>query len=176
MCLYNRKGGSVVKSFETVYQTHRVAIYHTAVSFLHDPSAAEDVMHDVFLTYYEHLQTESPIRNLRAWLLTVTRNRCRNILRTVSREQPEDDPSTPDAADLSPPLHERGEIEQLLTCLTDEEKLVFSLHCLDGYTYRELSVGLDMPIGTIQTRCHTARKKLKQAIKNTDFLSKGGNP
>ena len=54
----------------------------------------------------------------------------------------------------------------MLSHLTEDEKLVFSLHYLDGYTYRELATGLEIPIGTVQTRCHTARKKLKKALKD----------
>lgn len=171
LCVSIVEGGTVVKTtraqFEAVYQAHRVAIYHTALSFLRDPSSAEDVMHDVFLTYYEHLQNGTPIHNLRAWLLTVTRNRCRNALRSGGREISEENPPTPCLEDPTVRLQEQDAVDRLLSCLTEDERLVFSLHYLDGYTYRELSEGLEIPIGTIQTRCHMARKKLKRALKTT---------
>lgn len=163
------------QQFETVYREHCTAVYHTALSFLRNPATAEDVMHDVFLTYYEQLEKDIPIRSLRAWLLTVTRNRCRNILRTSNRECPEENLPETEAEDPTQHLHEYDTIRQLLSCLTQDEKLAFSLHYLDGYTYRELSVGLDIPIGTLQTRCHAARKKLQQALKNTDTVRKEEN-
>ncbi len=37
--------------FETVYQKHRTAIFHTALSFVRDPAIAEDITHDVFLSF-----------------------------------------------------------------------------------------------------------------------------
>ena len=41
---------------------------------------------------------------------------------------------------------------------------MFCLHCLDGYGYRELAEGLELPIGTVQTRVRTARRRLKELL------------
>ena len=153
-----------MNSPEKVYREHRTAVYHTALSFLRDAAIAEDVMQDVFLTYCEQLKSGGRIRNLRAWLLTVMRNLCRNVLRDRHEYPEENLPEVP-MEDPASRLHEQDVVDRLLSHLSENEKLAFSLHFLDGYTYREIAVGLDLPIGTVQTRCRTARKKLKAALK-----------
>ena len=55
-------------------------------------------------------------------------------------------------------------VKELLGSLPPDERLVFCLHCLDGYGYRELAEGLELPIGTIKTRVHAARRRLKALL------------
>ena len=52
--------------------------------------------------------------------------------------------------------------------LSDEERQAFALHHLDGFRYREIAAGLEVPVGTVQSRCRAARKKLKEALANEE--------
>lgn len=79
------------RQLEVVYTTQRAAVYHAALSFLKNTAAAEDVMQDVFLAYYHSLCEGKPVRHVRAWLLTVTRRRCLNLLRDSHPEELTDD-------------------------------------------------------------------------------------
>lgn len=150
------------RQLEAVYTAQRAAVYHTALSFLKNAAAAEDVMQDVFLAYYQVLCDKTPVRHVRAWLLTVTRRKCLNLLRDSHPEE-----STDDLTALTAPLEDPSErlaIRQALAALSEDERLAFSLHYIDGYKYREIAAGLDWPIGTVQTRCRTARRKLRAAL------------
>ena len=151
---------------DTVYNTYRAAVYHTALAFTKSPSLAEDVLQDVFLSYYREIQ-ENTIRHVRAWLLTATRNRCYNVLRDNQRECLTEEVNV-EINDPTRAIEEDDVVERALSVLTAAEKLVFSLHYLDGYTYKEIAAGLDIPMGTVQTRCHTARKKLRRAVRQTE--------
>ena len=124
------------------------------------------MLQDVFLTVYRTLTQEAPIRNVRPWLLTITRNRCLNLLRDSRRELPQEEaPAAVSAGQMEDEVIGRILSHAVLSCVTEEEHRIFALHCLDGYTYREIAEGLDMPIGTVQTKCRTARKKLKAAVR-----------
>lgn len=150
------------RQLEQVYAAQRAAVYHTALSFVKNAATAEDVMQDVFLAYYNTLCEGKAVRHVRTWLLTVTRHRCLNVLRDGRPEELTDDLTelVAPVADLS----ERLAIRQALAMLGEEERLAFSLHYVDGYKYREIATGLDWPIGTVQTRCRTARRKLRTAL------------
>lgn len=153
------------KRLDKGYREQRTAVYHTALTLLKDATAAEDVMQEVFLAYYRELEQGREVRHLKAWLLTATRNRCYNTLRDGRREEPREE--LPAVAALSDPLtdvQQRDVVERALACLTDDERLAFSLHCLDGYTYRQIAEGLGVPMGTVQTRCRIACKKLRAAL------------
>ena len=76
-----------LRAWEKAYTEHRVAVYHTALSFIRDRDAAEDVCHEVFLALYGEWEKGGRIRHLRAWLLTATRNRCANLMRDRRREE-----------------------------------------------------------------------------------------
>ena len=153
------------KRLDKVYREQRTAVYHTALALLRDAASAEDVMQEVFMSYYRELEQGRDVRHLRAWLITATRNRCYNVLRDCRWEQPTEDIFV--AATQSDPLTEVQQldtVERVLSCLTEDERLAFSLHFLDGYTYRQIAEGLDVPMGTVQTRCRLARKKCRAAL------------
>lgn len=143
---------------QELYRRHRTAVYHLALSYLHDGAAAEDVLQDVFVSL---LESEQLPRHPRAWLLTATRHRCLNVLRDTRFET---------ACDTLPETAGDGGqedgvfVEQMLRLLSEEERRVFALHYLDGFRYREIARGLGMPVGTVQSRCHAARKKLREAL------------
>lgn len=150
-----------LKQFNKTYEEQRAAVYHTALILLKNASVAEDVLQEVFLTYYRTLERGQEVHHPRAWLLTCTRNLCYNELRDHQREQvTEDVISVALQEDPLVDIQEQDTVERVLSYLNDEEKLAFSLHYLDGYTYRQISQGLNIPIGTVQTRCRLARKKL----------------
>lgn len=147
---------------QELYRRHRTAVYHLAISYLHDTAAAEDILQDVFVAL---LESEQPLRHPRAWLLTATRHRCLNRLRDTRFETVCE--TLPETADNG----EQGDavfVEQLLCLLSEEERRAFTLHYLDGFRYREIAQGLGLPVGTVQSRCHTARKKLKKALAEED--------
>lgn len=153
------------KRLDKVYQEQRTAVYHTALALLRDAAAAEDVLQEVFLAYYRELEEGREVRHLRAWLLTATRNRYYNSLRDGWREEPmEILPTVTASSDPLTDVQQQDTVKRALACLTDDERLAFSLHYLDGYTYRQIAEGLDIPMGTLQTRCRLARKKLRAAL------------
>ena len=126
-----------LRAWEKAYTEHRVAVYHTALSFIRDRDAAEDVCHEVFLALYGEWEKGGRIRH---------------------REELTGDDGVWDI-----PAEDDDEllVKELLGRLPPDERLVFCLHCLDGYPYRELAEGLSLPIGTVQTRVRSARKRLK---------------
>ena len=150
------------RQLEQAYKEQRTAVYHLALAYMKNPAAAEDVMQEVFLSCYDLLRRGESIRNLRGWLLTATRNRCLNALRDGRPEELTDD-FTALIAPVSDPA-DRLALRQALEGLTPEERLAFTLHVIDGYKYREIAAGLDRPMGTVQTRCRTAKRKLRAAL------------
>ena len=121
-----------LRAWEKAYTEHRVAVYHTALSFIRDRDAAEDVCHEVFLALYGEWEKGGRIRHLRAWLLTATRNRCANLMRDRRREELTGDDGVWDI-----PAEDDDEllVKELLGRLPPDERLAFCLHCLDGYPY-----------------------------------------
>lgn len=64
----------------------------------------------------------------------------------------------------------RNDIEQAMYCLPEAVRLAFSKY-VDGYKYHEIADASNVPIGTVKTRIHTARRLLKQRLSEYDNSS-----
>ncbi len=160
---------NVQKITEEMYIRYAAAVYQTALTFTHQPSLAEDVLQEVFAAFYQQLGDEKHIRHPRAWLLTATRNRSLNLLRDRGREVSVEQLLDAEVQDPTEDIGQQDVVSVALSVLNEAERLVFSLHHLDGYTYKDIALGLEIPIGTVQTRCHTATQKLRKRVKELDI-------
>jgi len=54
--------------------------------------------------------------------------------------------------------------------LDDEERLLIKLRDIDGLSYNEISDIMEIPLGTVKSKLHYARKKLRQLIEEANFV------
>lgn len=156
--------GSGHEAFDALYEQFRTPVFHLALAIVKDPAAAEDVMQEAFIAAYTTL-AHGPIHHFRSWILKVTRNRALNLVRDQRFETPCELPTWVEpTGSQEDQVLDHLMLAKVLRSISQEEHLIFTLHCLDGYTYREIAAVLEMPIGTVQTRCHIAKKKLKAAL------------
>jgi RNA polymerase sigma-70 factor (ECF subfamily) len=71
--------------FDEAFTLHHRAVFRTARAIVHDAGLAEDVTQEVFLRFYNHQEDVPGEELLKAWLLRVTMNVARNVLRGQSR-------------------------------------------------------------------------------------------
>jgi RNA polymerase sigma-70 factor (ECF subfamily) len=75
-------------------------------------------------------------------------------------------PAAPDDAQDDAPWQDvdLGDVRRALDSLGSPFREVYSLHALDRLSYREISARLEIPIGTVGTRVHRARHKLRRIL------------
>jgi RNA polymerase sigma-70 factor (ECF subfamily) len=109
--------------------------------------------------------------NLKAWLFTIMRNIFINAKRKLSSKMTFVDP-TDNLFYLNSSKVEMNkgesnltmkEIEQMLGTLSDNIRTPFMMH-FQGFKYYEIADTLNLPLGTIKSRIHFARKMLKRAV------------
>src|ERR1700682_161718 len=71
--------------FDEAFTLHHRAVFRTARAVVRDSALAEDVTQEVFLRFYRHSDSTPGEDLLRAWLLRVTLNVARNMIRGQSR-------------------------------------------------------------------------------------------
>jgi RNA polymerase sigma-70 factor, ECF subfamily len=127
---------------------------------LHD---AEDAAQDVFLRVFRSLHHLDLSRELEPWLLAITGNCCRTRLKQRSR-RPETSPLTDDAWDDSAPTHSGDELAEEvrlgLSRLREEHRRAFLLFHEQELNYAEIAAVLEIPLGTVKTWVHRARREL----------------
>jgi RNA polymerase sigma-70 factor (ECF subfamily) len=160
------------QAFAELVERYRDAAYGTALHVLADPSAAAEVAQDAFFRAYRCLnQLRDPDR-FSGWLYRIAMNLARNRLAhrrripTLASLADVPEPANPDRS--APKASEEAEvvglIRQLMEELPDEQRLTFTLFYVNGYSHRDLSEMLDVPVGTIKSRLSNARSRLRKEV------------
>ncbi len=123
---------------------------------------SEDLIQEVFLRAMKHekIFEELSEKQCRAWLYRTTRNLYIDHVRHGVFET---------SADLLPePAEETEEYSEIdcsemLKILPDEERVLFVMRYLEGYTSSEIGRIFQIPEGTVRSRLASARRKLRQS-------------
>ncbi len=129
-----------------------------------DEMLAEDFVQEGFARAVINSKTLMPLHNnqQRAWLYRTIKNIYLNHIRHSAFELiAEDIPETADVVDE----YEKSDVEQFLTILPDIERTLFDMRYFKGYNSIELSQIFNMPAGTVRSKLYSARKKLKNIIR-----------
>ncbi|CCF83849.1 sigma-70 family RNA polymerase sigma factor [Nitrolancea hollandica] len=159
-----------------LYDRYSRAVYSLALHVLREQRAAEDIVQDVFLTFWQRPTTYIPERGaFGPWILRVARNRAIDLLRRGSREHTKDgdrefsleqqivDPE-PEPDDLVWHRAVAERVREAITELTGPQRQVIELAYFGGMTQSEIAAYLDTPLGTIKTRVRTALSRLAKIM------------
>ena len=144
-------------AFGQLVRRHLRAAHAAALAVGLDPSDADDVCQDAFVTALEQLERCRPEEKFRPWLLTIARNRALDLGRR-QRVRAAESLDTISAADPGP-LHAaeqadaRSHLEAALATLTDIRREVLLLHDLDGWTHPEIAAHLGVAVGRRAPTC-----------------------
>lgn len=143
--------------------------YLVALSVTGNQEDAEDVSQEAFLVALKRLEDCRNPEKFGGWLLTIVRNRSRNLLRREGIRRGEE--LTPELTPGSGgPEHDleraemRDHVEEALEGLSELRKEVLLLHDLQGWKHREIALRLDLPEGTVRSHLHFARKHLRERL------------
>jgi RNA polymerase sigma-70 factor (ECF subfamily) len=162
--------------FDAAVARHSRRVFTFASYLLGDPGEAEDVTQEVLIRLWRSGGEVEPER-LGAWLLTVTRNACTDVLRRRRRtaeiipirreEQPTTDhPSPAPSPERIAAGFELGEkISAALSKLTEPARSVVILREIQGLSYREISEITEIHIDTVRVTLHRARRRLRESLK-----------
>lgn len=141
-----------------LFHRYRDDVYRLAVNYTHSVQEAEDVCQTVFLKLIENPDIR-PGKE-RAWLMQVTANTCRDLLRSSWWKR-----TVPLEAAGAIPHEEADETIHLLRKLPPQYRVVLYLHYYEQYTTSEIAKLLHIPAGTVSTRLRRGREQLKTMLK-----------
>ena len=156
-----------------LYDRHAGSGLATALRVLGDRQEAEDVVHDAFVTVWRKIDRFDARRgSLRAWLMTVIRNRAIDRIRARRSTVDVDDADERSLLRTGPnPTWEAtllrtsaGELQTALADLLDDQRRAVELAYFEGYTYREVASLTGVPPGTANGRLRLALGKLRDAL------------
>lgn len=164
------------EAFDALVARWQPRLWRLAGQLTADRGAAGDLAQEAWLAIMRGLHRLDDPARFRVWAYRIVANKCtdwirrRSIRRDVAtqmRNLAEDQnevgrESAQDATD------ELARMRDALQRLPDELRTVVSLHYLDGMNVRDIAVVLDVPVGTIKSRLHNARERLRTTIQRDD--------
>lgn len=170
-----------VAAFEPLVEKYRQRIWRLAYNVLRDREEAWDVAQEAFIKAYQALPSFRGHSAFYTWLYRITMNVATDRARSRGaagrafgtervpeedwdRALPDDDAggAAPDTAAAR--SEERTRIMKALDTLSEDHRRIIMLSDLEGLSYREIAETLEIPMGTVMSRLHNARKRLRDAL------------
>ncbi len=161
--------------FDALVRPHITYLYRLAYRFCGNPEDAEDLVQDLFLKLFPRSAELEVVEKLRPWLVTSlyrmfvdgTRRQKRSPLEFIDDEVAfyETAGSTVESPDHE--LAEDQRIERMQAAfqrMSDDHRVLLTLHDIEGYRLVELQQMLDVPVGTLKSRIHRARARMRKIL------------
>lgn len=167
-----RTGDEDRTAFRDLYTLTSAKLFGICYRICGERQAAEDVLHDVYLTIWKRAGAYEPSRaSPITWLATIARNRAIDWRRAqgVRRSSPlEDAPPILDSAPLaSESMLDEEAAQQLHDCieaLETRQREAIRTAFFDGMTYAELAERDSVPLGTMKSWVRRGLAKLKACL------------
>jgi RNA polymerase sigma-70 factor (ECF subfamily) len=168
------------EAFRVLMERYKSRAYHVALGIAGDPDDALDVVQEAFVKAYYNLKEFRFGANFYTWFYRLLVNQAIDRWRKSSRSQAipldekwlSEEVSPPDSVVYPRTPEDLAENRQLSDALTraiadlpEYHRAVIMLREVDGLAYEEIAKTLDCSVGTVMSRLHYARAKLKGALK-----------
>jgi RNA polymerase sigma-70 factor (ECF subfamily) len=158
-------------ALQSVYRDTSAKLYGLCLRILGEPSAAEDVLQEVYVTVWNKAGQFDPERaSPITWLVTIARNRSIDTLRsrrpaTAPAEAAADIPDPSPSAEAA--LQMSDEARRLRACLGElepERAALIRAAFFEGSTYEALAHRVDAPIGTMKSWIRRSLLRLRGCL------------
>lgn len=174
-------------AFARLVEKHKHSVYGLCYRLLGGGEESRDAAQEAFVRAYASVRAFDPRQPFAAWVLRIARNHCIDLLRRrrpmlalVSEGRSDDGPETGVAPELADPFAKSGEqavqeeeaqrdLDRAISQLAPRYREVIALFHVQHKSYAEIAETLRVPMGTVMTWLHRARKELK--VKLLEHLS-----
>ncbi len=174
-------------AFTHLVHRHKRDVFRFILSKVNDRELASDLTQDVFVKLFKSADLYQPTAKFRSWLFRMAQNICidyhrkhqkASILSLDSKseaseeltllDQIEDESANPERETEFVEL--QSVIESALDSLSEEQRTAFVLCQYQGMSYREIASVQKVPVGTVKSRIHQALMKVRDFLKEKDFM------
>lgn len=154
------------EAFELALEQYQHKVFRLACSMLGNRALAEETAQEIFVRVWRALPGFRGESSVSTWIFTITRNTCLTALknestrRTMPLGEREGQTLRASAREES-----RGpDLPHLVSQLPEKYRRVITLFYMEEKSYDEVARMLDLPIGTVKTYLHRAKKELAAAV------------
>jgi len=159
-------------SFEELVMPHVNSLYRLAYHYCGQRSDAEDLVQELLLKLIHRIDEMQKVEKLRPWMAKVlyhlfidrVRQQQRRPEESLQPDQMESLQSLSDGGHGAEKLVLINNIEQALAQLNQQQRLLVIMHDIENYPLSELAIVMDTPVGTLKSRLHRSRAKLREIL------------
>lgn len=146
-----------------MYEQHVDMVYRLCYSYLKTQNDAEDATQSIFMKLITHTKPFGSEGHEKAWLITTTKNHCKDVLKSAYRKRTDLDIPEDIASEDTPPT-EDAEVKQALMNLPDRYKDSVYLYYYEGYKTDEIASLINKPASTVRNYLSEARALLREQL------------
>lgn len=144
--------------------------FRVARGVLRNGPDAEDVAQEAMLQAYRRFARLRDRSRFRGWLVRITFRLALDQARSARRREQRETlwavaSPRPTAEDLAASGEFERRLAQAMETLPEKSRLVLLLSAMDGHSLEEVAELLELPVGTVKSRLHFARKRLAEKLR-----------
>lgn len=146
------------ESYEIIVRKYSDLITHICFIHLHNQDDAKDCFQDTFIKLYKHKKKFKDEEHLKAWLIRVSINTCKDYQRRFYKQRYDID-------DFNIQIEDQYfEILPVLLTIDDKYKIPLYLYYYEGYSVEEISKILKIKKNTVKSQLSRGRTILKERL------------
>ena len=154
--------------WEALVTQNETRLYRAALAILHNEEDAADAIAETVMEAFAQLHTLRQPKYFKTWLTRALICNCYDILRQRRRFVPLEDIPEPAGGE---PDDQALDVRESLAALAENDRLVLTLHYLDGLKVKEIAKVLGVKEGAVKSRLMRGRNRLQKI-----YLEREGNP
>jgi RNA polymerase sigma-70 factor (ECF subfamily) len=161
------------RAFQELVDHHKDLVFALIARTVQDLSRAEDLAQEVFLRVHRGLPYFRGEARLSTWIYRIVANVCvqdhGRVAPTVSLDALQAEGALravlPSVADRQfGDLELRDRLDKAIQQLPEQYRLIIAAHYLQGLQYEDLAAAMSLPLGTVKTHLHRAKRQLRQIL------------
>jgi len=153
-------------AFGELVERYKHLVYGMVWRLTNDRSQTDDLAQEVFLKVHRGLPYFRGEARLSTWIFRIVSNVCSEARGRRSAKVSDShgvlERGSPDAAFADLELRDR--LDKAIAQLPDQYRLVIAAHYLEGVQYEALAEALNIPVGTVKTHLHRAKRRLRELL------------
>ena len=160
------------RAFAELFRRHSDRLWAVALRTCRDPDDAADSLQDAMISAFRRASSFRGDARVTTWLHRIVVNACLDRLRsrknrpTIALPDTEPDVGTHDGRDQISEHVTRMTIMTALAELSDEQRIALTLVDLEGWSVDEVAEILQIPPGTVKSRCFRGRQRMAELLRN----------
>ncbi|MDA8375492.1 MAG: sigma-70 family RNA polymerase sigma factor [Planctomycetia bacterium] len=161
-------------AFAQLVQRYQRELFSFLQRFINEAALAEDLFQETFIQVYRSAATFDSKRRFRPWLFTIAANKARDYLRANLRRGTQSldnvaghdeqqatfmdlmESDTPSAPERLMDMEDAAAVRKIIARMPQMYREVLLLSYYHRFAYKEIAEMLDIPLGTVKSRLHSA--------------------